>query len=76
MALALLVAGLDVPEIVLGGPPELIEGPFLQACQDLIVERTHWQFRHDLSMKLSTLGDEAVLLGAVSLVARTTLGVS
>ena len=76
IALTMVVAALDVPEIVLGGPAELIGGPFLEACRDLIIERTHSPFRRDFSMRLSNLGDEAVLLGAVSHVLRTTLGVS
>jgi predicted NBD/HSP70 family sugar kinase len=76
MALAPVVAALDLQDIVLGGPEDLLGGAFVQACNGLITERTHSEFRRDLSMKLSTLGDEAVLLGAVSLVLRTTLGVS
>jgi predicted NBD/HSP70 family sugar kinase len=76
MALSPVVATLDVPEIVVGGPEDLMGGAFLQACQDLVIERTHSDFRRDPSVKLSYLGNEAVLLGAVSLVLRTTLGVS
>ncbi|MCL2471453.1 MAG: ROK family transcriptional regulator [Propionibacteriaceae bacterium] len=76
MALAPVVAILDLQEVVLGGPTDLLDGPFLTACQDLVNERTHSEFRRDVTMKLSCLGDEAVLLGAVSLVLRTTLGVS
>ena len=76
MALAPVVAALDLQDIVLGGPEDLLGGAFVEACNSLITERTHSEFRRDLSMKLSTLGDEAVLLGAVSLVLRTTLGVS
>jgi len=76
MALAPIVAALDLQEIILGGPEDLVAGVFLDACQNLITERTHSQFRRDSSMKLSSLDNEAVLLGAVSLVLRTTLGVS
>jgi len=75
MALAPIVAALDLQEIILGGPEDLLAGVFLEACQNLITERTHSQFRRDSLMKLSSLGNEAVLLGAVSLVLRTTLGV-
>lgn len=76
MALAPVVVALDLHEIILGGPQDLVGGVFLDECQGLIIERTHSQFRRDISMKLTSLGDEAVLLGAVSLVLRTTLGVS
>jgi len=76
MALAPLVAGLDLTHVVLGGPPDLIAGPFRTACEDLIAERTHSEFRGEAAVTQSDLGDEAVLLGAVALVLRTTLGVS
>jgi predicted NBD/HSP70 family sugar kinase len=76
MALSPIVAALDLQEIVVGGPAELIAGPFLDACQSLLIERTHSEFRRDPTVKTSTLGNDAVLLGAVSLVLRTTLGVS
>ena len=76
MALAPIVAAIDLQDVVLGGPNDLLGGAFLSSCNDLIIERTHSEFRRDLKMKLSSLGNEAVLLGAVSLVLRTTLGVS
>lgn len=76
MALAPVVAALDLHDIILGGPANLLGGPFLQASLELIIDRTHSEFRRDPSMRLSALGNEAVLLGAVSLVLRTTLGVS
>lgn len=76
MALAPIVSALDLQEIIIGGPEDLIDGRFLEACESLTIERTHSEFRRDLSVKLSSLGNEAVLLGAVSLVLRTTLGVS
>ena len=76
MALAPVVAALDLQDVILGGPEDLLGGSFISACAELICERTHSEFRRDISMKLSSLGNEAVLLGAVSLVLRTTLGVS
>ncbi len=76
MALSPIVAALDLPNIVLGGPKEFLDGPFLEAAEALMVERTHSEFRRDSTVKLSTLDNDAVLLGAVSLVLRTTLGVS
>jgi len=76
MALAPIVAALDLQDIVVGGPEDLLNGEFLASCGELITQRTHSEFRRDVTMKLSSLGDEAVPLGAVSLVLRTTLGVS
>ncbi len=76
MALSPIVAAIDLPNIVLGGPEEFLEKSFLDAAEALVAERTHSEFRRDSTVSLSTLGNDAVLLGAVSLVLRTTLGVS
>jgi predicted NBD/HSP70 family sugar kinase len=76
IALSPIVGVLDIPEIIIGAPEGLIDESFLDACSQLITERTHTDFRRDITLKTSSLGDEAVLLGAVSLVLRTTLGVS
>jgi predicted NBD/HSP70 family sugar kinase len=76
MALAPIVAALDLQHIIVGGPLDLIDETFINACQSLIIERTYSEFRRELSVKPSSLGHEAVLKGAVSLVLRATLGVS
>jgi len=75
MALVPAVAMLDIDDVVLGGPSNLINGAFARAAQDLINERVRSEFRDPVRLRPSTLGDEATMLGAVAMVLRTTLGV-
>jgi predicted NBD/HSP70 family sugar kinase len=76
MALAPVVAALDVNEVVIGGPIDLLRGVFVTSAADLVSERTHSRFRADTTVRLSALGSEAVLLGAASLIRLSTLGIS
>ena len=75
MALVPALAMLDIDDVVLGGPPNLINGAFARAAHDLINERVRSEFRDPVRLRPSTLGDEATMLGAVAMVLRTTLGV-
>lgn len=76
MALSPVVGMLDLNDIVVGGPAELMDGPLLAAAQQVVTERTHSDFRGEVRLRLSSLGSDAVLLGAVALVRRIQLGVS
>lgn len=76
MALSPVVGMLDLNDIVLGGPADLVDGPLLAAAQDVVTGRTHSDFRGEVRLRLSSLGPDAVLLGAVALVRRIHLGVS
>ncbi|MGC3953725.1 MAG: ROK family transcriptional regulator [Propionicimonas sp.] len=76
MALSPIVGMLDLNDIVIGGSTELLDGPLLAAAQQVVTERTHSDFRGEVRLSLSSLGDDAVLLGAVALVRRIQLGVS
>ena len=75
MALVPALSVLDINDVVLGGPPELIGGPFARAAQSLINERLGSEFRGAVRLRPSTLGGDATMLGAVAMVLRTTLGV-
>jgi predicted NBD/HSP70 family sugar kinase len=75
LALAPVVALLDLTEVIVGGPAELIEGPFLTASQTLIHDRTHMEDRSPVTLRSSALGADAVLYGAAALVLRRHLGV-
>jgi len=75
MALVPVLAMLDINDVVLGGPPVLVSGPFARAAQNLINERVRSEFRDAVRLRASTLGDDATMLGAVAMVMRTTLGV-
>ncbi|MEA4945114.1 MAG: ROK family transcriptional regulator [Propionicimonas sp.] len=76
IALSPVVGMLDLNDIVLGGPAELVNGPLLAAAQQVVTERTHSDFRGEVGLHPSSLGPDAVLLGAVALVLRIQLGVS
>ncbi|MGC4154315.1 MAG: ROK family transcriptional regulator [Propionicimonas sp.] len=75
-ALSPIVGMLDLNDIVVGGPAGLVDGPLLAAAQQVVTERTHSDFRGEVRLSLSSLGDDAVLLGSVALVRRIQLGVS
>jgi predicted NBD/HSP70 family sugar kinase len=77
LGLALVpVAGmLDVTDIVLGGPEELIDGPFIAQAQQVLTSGTETGFRRTAQLRLTTINDQAVLLGSVALVMGATLGV-
>lgn len=75
-ALSPVVGMLDLNDIVVGGPADLVDGPLLAAAQQVVTERTHSDFRGEVRLSPSSLGDDAVLLGAVALVRRIQLGVS
>ncbi len=76
IALSPIVGMLDLTDIVLGGPTDLVDGPLLAAAQAVVTGRTHADFRGKVRLRLSSLGTNAVLLGAVALVRRIQLGVS
>ncbi len=76
IALSPVVGMLDLNDIVVGGPAEYVGGPLLSAAQEVVTDRTHSDFRGEVRLRLSSLGEDAVLLGAVALVLRIQLGVS
>ncbi|MDR1212513.1 MAG: ROK family transcriptional regulator [Propionibacteriaceae bacterium] len=73
LALAPVVGMLDLVDVVVGGPAELIDDGFLAAAATLITERTEFEGRHPVQLRRSELGLDAVLLGAVALVLRQQL---
>ncbi len=76
LALAPVVGMLGLQRIVVGGPPEIAEPALLDAARDCIVERTRSEFRPQLELTASSLGADAVLLGAADLVLLSELGVT
>jgi predicted NBD/HSP70 family sugar kinase len=75
-ALAPVVGTLNLHEVVLSGPPELLDGPLLGAADRVIRERTMPVSSDDLVVRTSTLGEDVVLVGAAVLVLVNRLGVS
>jgi len=75
VALAPIVSLLDLTQVILGGPADLVAGPLIEACQARVDDTTRVDFRGPAGISHSTLGDDAVLLGAAALVLRRRLGV-
>ncbi|MFZ0530321.1 MAG: ROK family protein, partial [Propionicimonas sp.] len=76
LALAPVVGMLGVQNVVIGGPADLISGPFLEATRSCVSDRTRSEFRPEPDIVPSSLGDNAVLLGATALVLLRELGVA
>ena len=63
-ALAPVVGTLNLHELVLSGPLELLDGPLLEAVDRTIRERTMPVSGEELVVRTSALGDDVVLVGA------------
>ena len=74
--LAPVVGALDLHEVVLAGPAELLDGPLREAADATIRARTMPVGGDHLVVRTSTLGDDVVLSGAAVLVLAGELGVS
>ena len=76
IALAPVVSTLNLGEIVLSGPADLLDGPLREATVAELSRRTMPVVADHLSVRLSVLGDDLVLMGAAVLVLAGELGVS
>ena len=76
VVLAPVVGTLNLHELVLSGPLELLDGPLLAAVDRTIRERTMPVSGEELVVRTSALGDDVVLVGAAVLVLAGQLGVS
>jgi len=76
MALAPVVSTLNLSEVVLNGPPDLLRGPLLDAAVRTVRRRTMPVVGDHLDVRLSDLHDDAVLFGAGALVLSGQLGVA
>jgi predicted NBD/HSP70 family sugar kinase len=74
--LAPVVGTLNLHELVLSGPPELLDGPLLAAADRVVRDRTMPVSSADLVVRTSILGEDVVLVGAAVLVLVGRLGVS
>lgn len=73
-ALAPLVSMLDLSEVVLYGPEDLLAGPLSEEAMEVIRQRTLPQTHQDLTIRLSPEGKRLVLLGCAAQVLSTFLG--
>jgi predicted NBD/HSP70 family sugar kinase len=76
IALAPVVGVLDLSEIVLAGPPELLDGPLAQATVETLRTRTLAQFHDGVRVRMTEQGLDIVLRGAAVMVLSGQLGVS
>jgi len=76
VALAPVIGALNLAEVVLTGPPELLSGPLADATLQILRQRTMPDSHDDLVLRTSTQGDDLILRGATALVIRDRLGVS
>ena len=74
--LAPIVATLNISEVIVSGPNELLEGPLLSATDTTIRERTLPRSHRSLRVRLSTLGHDGPLQGAAVLVLSGRLGIA
>lgn len=74
--LAPVVGTLNLHELVLSGPTDLLDGPLLEATATTIRRNTMAVSADHLVVRTSTLGDDVVLVGAAALVLSGELGVS
>ena len=76
IALAPVVGALDLSEIVLSGPPELLEGALAEATVETLRARTLAEFHDGVQVRMTAEGQDIVLRGAAVMVLSGQLGVS
>ena len=76
LVLAPIVSALNLTEVVLAGPAGHISGPLLAAAESTVRDRTLADTHGDMRMRVTELGHDLVVLGAVVLVLRGQLGVT
>jgi predicted NBD/HSP70 family sugar kinase len=76
IALAPVVGALNLGEVVLSGPVELLDGPLVESAVETLRNRTMAEFHGDLTLRMTTLGEDIVMRGAAVMVLSAQLGVS
>lgn len=75
IALAPVVGVLDISEIILSGPPELLDGELRNSVTNTLRSRTLTRFHDSVEVRMAQQGDDIVLRGAAVPVLTTQLGV-
>lgn len=75
IALAPVVGTLDIDDIVLSGPVDLLDGPLRDAAVETLRTRTLEPFTTHARVRLSAQGDDVVLRGAFAMVLDARLGI-
>jgi predicted NBD/HSP70 family sugar kinase len=76
IALAPVVAALNLAEVVLSGPAHLLDGRLLAAAVATLRSRTLVELHGDLTLRMSALGKDIVMRGAAAMVLSGRLGVA
>ena len=76
VALAPVVSALNLTEVLLSGPRDLLDGPLREAALGTIRRRTMPAVNSGLQLRMAALEDDVVLAGAAVLVLSAQLGVS
>lgn len=76
LVLAPIVSALDLDEVIVCGPPALVEGAFLRAVFTTVRGRNLAAVSHGIAMKYAGSGHELALMGATALVLSKTLGIA
>ncbi|HQY33516.1 ROK family transcriptional regulator [Actinotalea sp.] len=76
IVLAPVVSALNLSEVVVSGPPELLDGPLRLAALATLKERTMPAISGGLALRMTTLGEDGALSGAAVLVLSGQLGVT
>jgi predicted NBD/HSP70 family sugar kinase len=76
LALAPVVSALDLAEVLLSGPRELLDGPLRESALRTIQARTMPVIGSGLTLKVGSLDEDGALAGAAVLVLSGQLGVS
>lgn len=76
IAIAPIVGALNLAEVVLSGPSELLGGTLLNSTAETLRARTMADFHGNLALRMTTLGRDIIVLGAAVMVLTGQLGVS
>ena len=76
IALAPVVGALNLSEVVLSGPAELLDGALAEATVETLRNRTMAEFHGDLRLRMTSTAQDIVLRGAAVMVLSGQLGVS
>lgn len=76
VALAPVVGALNLSELVLAGPEELLDGVVLEAFRETLRNRTMEGFHSGVTVRMTSQGRDIVLRGCVVMVLSAQLGVS
>jgi len=76
IVLAPVVSALNLAEVVVSGPPELLDGPLRLAALATLKKRTMPAISSGLALRMTTLGEDGALSGAAVLVLSGQLGVT